>query len=48
MVVGWLMLNGRFFLPSALMLWRIPSLFLIASVWPTMIPNTLGWYMQPF
>src|SRR6266550_4334836 len=47
MVVGWLMLNGRFFFPIALMLWRIPSLFLMASPWPTMIPNTLGWYRQP-
>src|SRR6266705_1030357 len=47
MVVGWLMLNGRFFFPIALMLWRIPSLFLIARVWPTMIPFTRVWYMHP-
>src|SRR6266853_1138311 len=48
MVVGWLMLNGRFFFPIALILWRIPSLFLIARPWPTMIPNTRGWYMHAF
>src|SRR5207245_11565804 len=40
--LGWLMLKGRFFVPFALMLWRIPSEFLICSVCPTMMPNTCG------
>src|SRR5881296_1869829 len=42
MVVGWLMLKGRFFVPFALMLWRMPSEFLICRFCPTMIPNTWG------
>src|SRR5436309_11550492 len=42
-VVGWLMLKGRFFVPLALMLCRMPSEFLMARVWPTRIPNTWGW-----
>ena len=39
---GWLMLNGRFFLAIALMLWSSGSLFLISSGWLTMMPNTRG------
>ena len=45
---GWLMLNGRFAFPSALMLCNRGSLFRISSCWPTMIPKTRGWYMHPF
>src|SRR5207249_752961 len=40
---GWLMLKGRLAFAFALMLCRMPSEFLIASVWPTWMPSTCGW-----